>query len=72
MTTTLSIRMDEDLKADAEEFFSDIGMNLTTWARYPSSSDTRKRRTKSPLRQSKRQSALRTIPTRRLAMTPQN
>ena len=30
MTTTLSIRMDEDLKADAEEFFSDIGMNLTT------------------------------------------
>ena len=30
MTTTLSIRMDEDLKAEAEEFFSDIGMNLTT------------------------------------------
>ena len=30
MTTTLSIRMDDDLKADAEEFFSDIGMNLTT------------------------------------------
>ena len=30
MTTTLSIRMDEDLKADAEEFFSDIGMNMTT------------------------------------------
>ncbi len=30
MTTTLSIRIDEDLKADAEEFFSDIGMNLTT------------------------------------------
>lgn len=30
MTTTLSIRMDEDLKADAEDFFSDIGMNLTT------------------------------------------
>ena len=30
MTTTLSIRMDKDLKADAEEFFSDIGMNLTT------------------------------------------
>ncbi|MBR4616154.1 MAG: type II toxin-antitoxin system RelB/DinJ family antitoxin [Kiritimatiellae bacterium] len=30
MTTTLSIRMDKDLKAEAEEFFSDIGMNLTT------------------------------------------
>ena len=30
MTSTLSIRIDEDLKADAEEFFSDIGMNLTT------------------------------------------
>ena len=30
MTTTLSIRMDEDLKADAEEFFSDIGMSMTT------------------------------------------
>lgn len=30
MTTTLSIRIDEDLKAEAEEFFSDIGMNLTT------------------------------------------
>ena len=30
MTTTLSIRMDEDLKAEAEEFFSDIGMNMTT------------------------------------------
>ena len=30
MTTTLSIRMDKDLKADAEEFFSNIGMNLTT------------------------------------------
>ena len=30
MTTTLSIRMDEDLKADAEDFFSDIGMNMTT------------------------------------------
>ena len=29
-TTTLSIRIDEDLKADAEELFSDIGMNLTT------------------------------------------
>ena len=30
MTTTLTIRMDNDLKADAEEFFDDIGMNLTT------------------------------------------
>ena len=30
MTTTLSIRIDEDLKGEAEEFFSDIGMNLTT------------------------------------------
>ena len=30
MTTTLSIRMDKGLKADAEEFFSEIGMNLTT------------------------------------------
>ena len=30
MTTTLSIRIEQDLKADAEEFFSDIGMNLTT------------------------------------------
>jgi len=30
MTTTLSIRIDSDLKADAEEFFDDIGMNMTT------------------------------------------
>jgi len=30
MTTTLSIRMDSNLKAEAEEFFDDIGMNMTT------------------------------------------
>ncbi|MBP5510398.1 MAG: type II toxin-antitoxin system RelB/DinJ family antitoxin [Kiritimatiellae bacterium] len=30
MTTTLSIRIDEKLKAEAEEFFTDIGMNMTT------------------------------------------
>jgi len=30
MTSTLSIRMDSDLKAEAEEFFDDIGMNMTT------------------------------------------
>ncbi len=30
MTTSLTIRMDDVLKADAEEFFEDIGMNLTT------------------------------------------
>ena len=30
MTTSLTIRMDKALKADAEEFFEDIGMNLTT------------------------------------------
>lgn len=30
MTTSLTIRMDEDLKAEAEEFFDDIGMNMTT------------------------------------------
>ena len=30
MTTTLTIRMDEALKAEAEEFFDDIGMNMTT------------------------------------------
>ena len=30
MTTTLSIRIDNELKGEAEEFFSDIGMNLTT------------------------------------------
>ena len=30
MTTSLTIRMDETLKADAEEFFDEIGMNMTT------------------------------------------
>lgn len=30
MTTTLTIRMDDSLKAEAEEFFDDIGMNMTT------------------------------------------
>ena len=30
MTTTLTIRMDETLKAEAEDFFEDIGMNMTT------------------------------------------
>ena len=30
MTTSLTIRMDENLKAEAEEFFDDIGMNMTT------------------------------------------
>ena len=30
MTTSLTIRMDNGLKADAEEFFEDIGMTLTT------------------------------------------
>ena len=30
MTTTLTIRMDNDLKAEAEDFFEEIGMNLTT------------------------------------------
>ena len=30
MATTLTIRMDEDLKAEAEEFFDEIGMNMTT------------------------------------------
>ena len=30
MAATLTIRMDEDLKADAEEFFDEIGMNMTT------------------------------------------
>ena len=30
MTTTLTIRMDDTLKADAEDFFEDIGMNMTT------------------------------------------
>lgn len=30
MTATLSIRVDNDLKAEAEEFFDEIGMNMTT------------------------------------------
>ena len=30
MTTSLTIRMDETLKAEAEEFFDDIGLNMTT------------------------------------------
>ena len=30
MTTSLTIRMDDVLKSEAEEFFEDIGMNLTT------------------------------------------
>lgn len=30
MASTLTIRMDDALKADAEIFFNDIGMNLTT------------------------------------------
>ena len=30
MTTSITIRVDESLKAEAEEFFDDIGMNLTT------------------------------------------
>lgn len=30
MTTTLSIRIDTELKGEAEEFFEDVGMNLTT------------------------------------------
>ena len=30
MTTSLTIRMDEGLKADAEEFFDEIGMTMTT------------------------------------------
>ena len=30
MTTSLTIRMDNGLKAEAEDFFKDIGMNLTT------------------------------------------
>ena len=29
-TTNVSIRMDVDLKAQAEAFFSELGMNLTT------------------------------------------
>ena len=30
MTTTLSIRIDSDLKAEVEELFEDLGMNVTT------------------------------------------
>ena len=30
MAATLTIRMDEGLKAEAEEFFDEIGMNMTT------------------------------------------
>ena len=30
MATTLTIRMEEGLKAEAEEFFDEIGMNMTT------------------------------------------
>ena len=30
MTTSLTIRMDDALKADAEEFFDEIGMSMTT------------------------------------------
>lgn len=30
MTTSLTIRMDEDLKSEAEELFEDLGLNLTT------------------------------------------
>ncbi len=30
MTTSLTIRLDNELKADAEEFFEEIGMNMTT------------------------------------------
>ena len=30
MATTLTIRMDDALKAEAEEFFDEIGMNMTT------------------------------------------
>lgn len=29
-TTNISIRMDKDVKAQAEAFFSELGMNLTT------------------------------------------
>ena len=80
MTTTLSIRMDEDLKADAEEFFSDIGMNMTTAitcffkkcldvGEIPFKLGRKKPRAKSRLRQSKRPSASRTIPRHRAAAT---
>ena len=30
MTTTLTIRMDDALKADAEDLFEDIGLTMTT------------------------------------------
>ena len=30
MTTSLTIRMDDTLKADAEDFFEEVGMNMTT------------------------------------------
>ena len=30
MTTTLSIRIDRDLKEDVEELLSDLGLNVTT------------------------------------------
>lgn len=30
MTTNVTIRIDEDLKRQAEELFSDFGMNMTT------------------------------------------
>ena len=30
MTTTLTIRLDEDLKTEAEEVFDDIGLNFST------------------------------------------
>ncbi len=30
MTTSLTIRIDENLKAEAEDFFDEIGMNMTT------------------------------------------
>lgn len=30
MTTSLTIRIDDKLKADAEDLFEDLGMNLTT------------------------------------------
>ncbi len=30
MTTTLTIRIDDELKAEAEDFFEDIGLNMTT------------------------------------------
>ena len=30
MTTTLNMRIDADFKAEMEEFFEDIGLNMTT------------------------------------------